>query len=53
MRSTCKGTSKDKLKLSDGKEGAVLLRLSLYTAYHNNKDSVTFSDKEQTKSPPH
>lgn len=49
----CKGTSKDKLKQFDGKEGAALLSLSISTAYHNNKDGVTFSDKVQTKTPPH
>lgn len=49
----CKGTSKDKLKQFDGKEGAALLSLSISTAYHNNKDGVTFSDEAQTKTPPH
>lgn len=49
----CKGTSKDKLKQFDSKEGAALLSLSISTAYHNNKDGVTFSDKVQTKTPPH
>lgn len=35
------------------KKGLVLLSLSISSAYHNNKDSVTFSDREQTKTAPH
>lgn len=34
------------------KEGVVLLSLSLSTAYHNNKDSVTFAFKKRTKTLP-
>lgn len=50
MHDACKGTSEDKLKQFNGKEGAALLSLSHFTAYHN--DSVTFPDKEQTKTLP-
>lgn len=52
VHNACKGNSKDKLKQSDVEEEMASLSISPSIAYHNNKDSVTFPDEEQTKTTP-